>query len=204
MKKLNKANEARKEKAINKQWNFRDHGIKSFKQLIDAGVFKSAEIEMVPQLKYNRAKYNRFTDHQAQEEYYRKCTEKTKKAYFLYYDEDISTEVSKYVFEYYNETRPTEIEKQFKESNLSPIFEIEVYHKDTEEEDFIIFYIAIQDNSFIAQHVPLTREEERSEKIAFKELEIDPIFSLDENLQELYSICIDAIITSDFYALSTE
>ena len=108
MKKLNKANEARKEKAINKQWNFSDHGIKSFKQLIDAGVFKSAEIEMVPQLKYNRAKYNRFTDHQAQEEYYRRCTEKNKKAYFLYYDESISTEVSKYVFEYYNETRPTE------------------------------------------------------------------------------------------------
>lgn len=107
MKNLDKANEARKEKAINKLWNFSDHGVKSFKQLIDAGVFKTAKIEMVPELEYNRAKYNRFSDHQAQEEYYRRCTEKTKKSYFLYYDERISTEVSKYVFEYYNETRPT-------------------------------------------------------------------------------------------------
>lgn len=94
-----------------------------------------------------------------------------------------------------------DIKKQFEKSNLLPIFEIEVYNKHTGAEDYIIFNVSIQGNSFIAQHVALTSKEEKSEKIAFKELEIDTDFSLDENLQELYGVCIGAIMESDFYTL---
>ena len=98
----------------------------------------------------------------------------------------------------------TDIKKEFEGSNLSPIFETKVQHKDTGEEDFIIFHVSIQGRSFIAQHVALTRKEDKSKKIAFKKLVIDTDFSLDENLQELYSICLDAIMESDFYTLPTE
>ena len=101
---LSKANKARKDKAINKLWNFSDYGVKSFKQLIDKGVFIKAKIEMEPALKYNRKKFNYgFNNQEAQDEYYRRCTEKTKKVYYLYYDDSISTNVSKFVFDYYNE-----------------------------------------------------------------------------------------------------
>lgn len=98
----------------------------------------------------------------------------------------------------------TDIKKQFQESNLLPIFETEVKHKDTGAEDYVIFDISIQGRSFIAQHVSLTRKEEKSKKIAFKKIVIDTNFSLDENLQELFNICQDAIIESDFYTLPTE
>lgn len=101
-------------------------------------------------------------------------------------------------------TKLTDIKKQFEESNLFPLFEIEVQHKDTGAEDYIIFDVSIQGGYFVAQHVALTRKEEKSKKIAFKKLVIDTDFSLDENLQELFNICQNAIIESDFYTLPTE
>ena len=109
MNNLLKANEARKENALNKLWNFENYGVTSFKKLIDKGVFVKSDFELVPELQFDRRKSNRMSNWNGEQEAYEKrCTEKTKKSYSLYYDERISTEVSIYVFEYYNETRGKE------------------------------------------------------------------------------------------------
>jgi len=82
------------------------------------------------------------------------------------------------------------------------IFEIEVINRATQEQDFIIFDIEVEGTKLIAQHVALTKKQENSKKIAFVSVRIDPDFSMDQNLEELYSACIDAILGSDFYELS--
>ena len=93
------------------------------------------------------------------------------------------------------------IKKQFSEMDLMPIFEIEVIRKSTGEIDYIIFEIEIVGDEFRAYHEPLTTEQINSEKIAFCSFEIDPYFSLDENLQELFSECQQSIIDSEFFEL---
>ena len=92
-------------------------------------------------------------------------------------------------------------ESETQKNGLLHIFEIEVIDKRTKETDYIIFDIFVQNSFFIAQHISLTAIEERSKKIAFKRTKIDADFSIDVNLQKLYSVCIDAIIESDFYEL---
>jgi hypothetical protein len=94
-----------------------------------------------------------------------------------------------------------DIKQQFSEINKLPIFEVEVIETETNETEYIIFNIFIENNNFIAQHVELTTEEENSNKIAFKSIEIDEDFSLDENLQELYDECLNGIINSNIYHL---
>ena len=96
------------------------------------------------------------------------------------------------------------ITEQFKSMDKLPLFEIAVVDKRTQEQEYIIFDISIQDNKFIAQHVPFNKKEELSDKIAFCSVDIDTYFSLDENLQELYSECIQSIINSTFYELREE
>jgi hypothetical protein len=93
------------------------------------------------------------------------------------------------------------IEQQFAEVKLMKCFEFEVLDLRTKESQYIIFDIEIIENLFVATHIGLTEEQEQSDKIAFTSIEVDADFSLDANLQELYSACIDAIVTSDFYQL---
>lgn len=93
------------------------------------------------------------------------------------------------------------ITEQFETMNTLPIFEIPVTDIRTQDDEFLIFDISIQDDKFIAQHIALNQEQEDSNKIAFCSVDIDAFFSLDENLQELYSECIEAICNSDFYEL---
>ena len=82
------------------------------------------------------------------------------------------------------------------------VFEIPVIDKRTKEKDYIVFDIDIEDGKFIALHESLTTEQENSDKISFVSIDIDTDFSLDENLQELYSACIDAICESEFFTLA--
>ena len=82
------------------------------------------------------------------------------------------------------------------------LFEIEVIDKRTNEKDYILFDISLEGDMFIAKHVSLTKDQERSEKVSFVSVDIDWDFSLDENLQYLYEACINAIVVSDFYILS--
>jgi hypothetical protein len=92
------------------------------------------------------------------------------------------------------------IKAEFDSLQLDRIFELPVINK-TGEIDYIIFNIEIVGNEFRAYHEPLTTEQEASEKIAFCSIEIDPDFSLDEHLTELYGECQQAILESDFFEL---
>ena len=94
------------------------------------------------------------------------------------------------------------LQQQWAEVTKIKIFEIEVIDDRTNEKDYIIFNITMDNGYFRAQHVALTTAEEESKFIAFKAIEIDDSFTLDENLQELYYVCIDSIINSEFYKLN--
>jgi hypothetical protein len=94
------------------------------------------------------------------------------------------------------------IKNQWAQIESLKLFEIEVTNKETKEQGWIIFDIEIQGSSFVAQHEALNTEQEKSTKIAFCKVKIDPDFSLDMNLQELYSECVEAIIESEFYQLA--
>jgi hypothetical protein len=96
------------------------------------------------------------------------------------------------------------IKAEFYSLKLERIFEIQVVEKSTGEIDHIIFEIEIVGNEFRAYHEPLTTEQINSEKIAFCSVEIDPDFSLDANLTELFSECQQAIIDSEFFELGDE
>ena len=89
--------------------------------------------------------------------------------------------------------------KEWEDCTLEKIFEFEVIDKRNNFRDWITFHIEIVDNRFVAQHEALTQAQLDSNKIACTRIDIDTDFSLDENLQELYSACSDAIYNSEFY-----
>ena len=91
---------------------------------------------------------------------------------------------------------------EFEQCDKIKIFEIEVIDKRTQETEYIIFDIDIDKNSFVASHESLTVKQEKSKKIAMLKMKIDKDFSLDEILQELYEMCINAICISDFFELT--
>ena len=90
---------------------------------------------------------------------------------------------------------------EWAEVNLIKIFEVAVVDTRTQEEEYIIFDISIQENKFIAQHEALNLEQSQSDKIAFVSVDLDPVFSLDENLQELFAECLNAVIESIYFNL---
>jgi hypothetical protein len=94
------------------------------------------------------------------------------------------------------------ISEQFDSLNKLPIFEIPVTDKRTQDDEYIIFNISIENNKLIATHPALNRKQENSDKIAFCSTSIDSFLTLDENLQELYDECINNILDSTFYELS--
>ena len=98
----------------------------------------------------------------------------------------------------------TKIKSEFDSLKLERIFEEQVRVKATGDIDYIIFQVEIVGDEFRAYHEPLTTEQKESDKIAFCSIEIDPDFSLYENLTELYAECQQAIIDSDFFALGDE
>lgn len=92
--------------------------------------------------------------------------------------------------------------EEFKLIDKQKLFEIEVFNILENENEFLTFNISINiDNTLIAQHVAMNKEEENSDKIAFKSVDLDDCFSLDELLQELYNTCLETIIDSEFYEL---
>lgn len=94
------------------------------------------------------------------------------------------------------------LQQQWEEVTKIKIFEIEVIDDRTNEKDYIIFDITMNKGYLIASHVALTTAEEESIYIASKAIDIDDSFTLDENLQELYEVCIESITNSDFYKLN--
>jgi hypothetical protein len=81
------------------------------------------------------------------------------------------------------------------------IFEIEVFNKLSQDIDYIIFDIFIENDCLNAYHESMTIDELESDKISFVSIDIDYDFSINENLVYLYNACTDKIISSDFYEL---
>lgn len=81
------------------------------------------------------------------------------------------------------------------------IFEFAVVDKRTGEKGYVTFDINIEDGRlFAAQHEPFSAAQAESVFIASVRCEIDPDFTLDENLRELYDACQNAIAESEFFA----
>lgn len=96
----------------------------------------------------------------------------------------------------------TALQKEFDAIDKIKCFEIPVFDHRTHELEHIVFDIFLTQRSMVAQCEPTTRKELKSKKIAHCKVRIDKDFSLDANLQELYSACIDKIIASDFFELT--
>ena len=111
------------------------------------------------------------------------------------------SELQNEINEFFEELEEETIQTEFENCEKMKIFEIEVTDNRTNKDEFIIFDISIENNKFIATHEATTHEEQESNKIAFVEVKIDPLFSLDEHLQELHEECIYKIINSDFFTL---
>ena len=97
-----------------------------------------------------------------------------------------------------------DITEEFNNIDKIKCFEMEVIDKRSQDEDYIIFDIAIEGNELIAQHVALNEAEEQSKFVAYKSVEIDEGFSLDENLSNLLDECTTAILNSEFYELKED
>ena len=94
-----------------------------------------------------------------------------------------------------------QLEKEFSDMNVITCFQFPVKDLRTQEPDWIIFDISFRGRKLVAEHVPLTKKQVNSKKIAFVAINLDTDFSLDYHIQELYFQCIDAILLSDFYEL---
>lgn len=98
---LDKANNARKEMALNKLWRFNDHGVTSFKSLIDKGVFVESMVQNRPSIEWNRRKYNNMLGNE-QADYEAKIEASKKNFYVLKTADESYHDVSPYVFEYFD------------------------------------------------------------------------------------------------------
>ncbi len=99
------------------------------------------------------------------------------------------------------ETRLEELTKEFYNCDKITMFEEKVLDKRTQEDEYVTFNVGIVGRYLCATHVALNQEEEDSPLIANKSIKIDVDFSLDENLQTLYEVCIEALFNSEFYDL---
>lgn len=96
------------------------------------------------------------------------------------------------------------IRSQMEACTLMKLFEIPVVDTRTQRATYIIFDIELKGDTFVASHESLNKQQEESKFISAVTLQVDPDFSLDENLQSLYDACIDAILSSDFFTLREE
>ena len=94
--------------------------------------------------------------------------------------------------------------KEWQDCDKIKVFEFRVIDRRDGSEDWVTFDIDIVDGVFVAQHEPLNQEERDSKFIASVKTAIDPDVSLDENLQELYSVCGAALLESEFYEMTEE
>lgn len=94
------------------------------------------------------------------------------------------------------------LKAQFNSIDKMKLFEISVIDKRTNENEYIIFYISLEKNTLVATHESLTAKQSKSKKISYVKTVLDNCYSLDENLQNLYDNCINAILNSDFFTLN--
>ncbi len=135
--------------------------------------------------------------YQVGEYYFTKWEDETEFQYI-----EIDGELREYDHE--EEEAKKELLKAWEACDLIKCFELQVEDERTQETDYIIFDISIEGDTLKAQHIALNQEEEDSEKIAFKSIDIDYSYSLDANLQALLEECENAIMESDFYNYNLE
>jgi len=92
---------------------------------------------------------------------------------------------------------------EWRRIDKKPCFEIEVKDKYNDIEH-ILFDIYIEKDivmglTFVAQHINLSEDQEQVDLIS---MEIDTDLSIDENLEDLYVECADAITDGDLFELS--
>lgn len=99
---ITKAQEARAEKSLNTKVRYKE-GVMTRKEWINLQYKNGKKVEQSEKnrLDFNRAKYNRMTNYQEQEEYERKCEEKVI-CYNLYVTETSFYNITKAEFDYFN------------------------------------------------------------------------------------------------------
>ena len=93
------------------------------------------------------------------------------------------------------------LQEELNESNLEPIFEIEVIDSEGER-DFISCEVYCKGNNIIAERGAVSAKEDASRYVACDKLTVDDAFSLDEHLQELYSLVIDSINEGGLFSIA--
>lgn len=99
------------------------------------------------------------------------------------------------------------IKQQFNEmqyKGILPIIELPVKNKKTGENDYIIFHIGIREGQMQAIHEALNEDEEASDKMAYKAVDINEDFGLNWHLQELLQKCREALNNSTFFELTED
>jgi len=96
---LTKAQEVRKEKALNKLYNFNGETT-SFKTRIDRGDYVRSEVKEVSRYKWNRRKFNQMSQREQIE--YEKKMKLKKVEYRLYTGEDTINDVGEWIYDYFN------------------------------------------------------------------------------------------------------
>ena len=94
-----------------------------------------------------------------------------------------------------------DLQDQLNNSGKEPYFEIEVTDSNGEQ-DFILCEVYCKGNRLIAEREAVSQKEWDSRYIACDKLAIDDAFSLDEHLQELYSLVIDSINEGGLFKLA--
>jgi len=97
-----------------------------------------------------------------------------------------------------------QLKKELEECGEIPVFEIEVINRKTKEMEFLIIDIEvnIEKNKLVGIREAINTTEEKSNKIATTEVDIDNDFSLDHHLEELFTAIIEEICTSEFFELA--
>ena len=94
------------------------------------------------------------------------------------------------------------LKKEFENIELMRVFEISVIDNRTNENEYILFDISLQKNTLVAQHESLTTKQSKSKKVAYVKSVLNNCYSLNENLQNLYSECVNAILNSEYFTLN--
>jgi len=80
-----------------------------------------------------------------------------------------------------------------RERGTLPYFEIEL-----KKGGFMLYSIEEEaTGKLLAKREPITKAEEESDYISYVGIDVDPEFSIDENLQALYEECIYDLIDND-------
>jgi hypothetical protein len=93
------------------------------------------------------------------------------------------------------------LQEELNESGKLAIFEIEVIDPEGEI-DHISCEIYFEGDSIIAKREAVSATEATSRHVASDKLAVDGAFSLDEHLQELYSLVIDSINEGGLFSIA--